>query len=156
MIKIVANQLSADGMKFVKVVSDREVPEAFMRKFVHGPTLDYAVVKCYPTTALSLFYGEVTFPVRGVVDVKLEGMERARRLAVWRLMSQDGFTVSQVIHFLAGWFFTQTHHRPQYAFMRKLPASVESGCEVPQGDGIEDVMLFQAEWALEKCVMVGG
>jgi len=79
-----------------------------MRKFVHGPTLDYAVVKCYPTTALSLFYGEVTFPVRGVVDVKLEGMERARRLAVWRLMSQDGFTVSQVIHFLAGWIIVRS------------------------------------------------
>jgi len=59
--------------------------------------------------------------------------------------------MSEIIEFLAGWYFTQTHQRAGFAFVRKMPREVESGeWEV---DGL---MLFEAEWCLEKCVMVGG
>ena len=67
MIEVVANQLSADGMKFVRVISDRVVSEAFMQAVVPSVAREFAQVKCYDTAALSLFYGEVTYPLRGVV-----------------------------------------------------------------------------------------
>jgi len=149
--QIIQHQLSLDGMVSVKLVSDKPVAEARMLRCVHGPTLDYAQVKCYSTTALSLFYGEVTFPMRGAVEVHCDGWKKMRRLACWRLMKEDGFSVSQVIEFLVNWYFVQTHRMPNYAFIRKLPKPAFSG-QLLAGD----VMLMEAEWALEKCVMVGG
>lgn len=157
MIQIVANQLSADGMKFVRAVSDREVSEAFMRRCVPGAASEFASVKCYSTAALSLFYGEVTYPVRGVVKFQVPGVEnRWRSFAAWRLMDGEGYRVSEVIEILANWFFEQTKRRPVYAFMQKLPNGIENGCDVPLGDDMDGVMLLAADWALEKCVMVGG
>lgn len=112
--------------------------------------MNYVKVNCYSTSALSLFYGEVAYPLRGALEVKCEGWPKMRRLAVWRLMPEDGFRVSDVIEHLADWFFVQTHQRPSHAFMRKLPTGVESGIE------LDGVTLFEVDWALEKCVMVGG
>jgi len=65
-------------------------------------------------------------------------------------MPGEGYRLSEIVEFLAEWYFVQTRQRAGFAFARKLPRDVESGCEV---DG---VMLFEAEWALQGCVMVGG
>lgn len=148
MIEVVVNQLSADGMKFVRVISDRVVSEAFMQAVVPSVAREFAQVKCYDTAALSLFYGEVTYPLRGVVEVHAELWKKPRRFAGWRLM--PGERASQAIHYLDEWFFVKTHRRAEYAFMRSLPKGIESGVDV---NGLE---LHEAEWCLEKCVLVGG
>jgi hypothetical protein len=134
----------------VKLVSDQPVTEARMMSFFSGPCADYAQVNCYPMTALDLFYGELTYPLRGGLEVICDGWEKPRRFGVWRLMKEDGFRVSTVIEFLSGWYFTTTHRRPGFVFMKNLPRNAESGLQVA------DLMLFEAEWALDKCVMVGG
>jgi len=131
-------------------VSEREIMPARMLKIVPCSMRDHAKVNCYPTSALSLFYGEVTYPMRGFVDLTFEGAKKFRRLAVWRLMKEDGYSVRQVIEILADWFFIQTHRRPQFAFMKSMPMGVDNGFE------IVDVMLFEAEWAFDKCVLIGG
>lgn len=150
MEEIVHNRMSADGMCDVKLVSDREISPARMLRLVPVASVVHAKVNCYPTTALSLFYGEVTFPARQVVTLNAECWRKPRRFAVWRLMQEDGLRVSEVIEHLADWFFVQTHHRPGYAYMKSLPSGVESGQE------LNGVMLMEAEWALDQCVMVGG
>lgn len=178
MEEIVYDRLSLDGMRQVKLVSDHAVSEARMRMFVgSGPTpspspntsyLERGVsVHCYDTAALSLFYGEVTFPVRGAVEVMAEGWIKPRRFAVWRLMQADGLRVSEVIERLADWYFAQTHRKAGYVFMRKLPVGVEDGTPFglrplpPNSESANlgednELYIFEAEWALEKCVMVGG
>lgn len=151
MEEIVRNRITMDGMREVKLVSDREIRERRMLRFVPGAALAFAKVQCYATSALSLFHGEVTFPARGMVTIYLEGKPKARRLAVWRLMPEEGYRVSEVIEFVADWYFVQTRRRAGFAFLRSLPGGVENGQVVGA-----DLQLFQAEWALEKCVMIGG
>jgi len=131
-------------------VSDREISHPRMMRFVNGPCRDHAQVNCYPTSALSLFYGEVTFPLRGALELTAEGWPKPKRFGVWRLMKEDGFRVSEVIDLISRWYFVQTHRMPNYAFMKCFPKDVENGFE------LNDVMLMQAEWALDQCVMVGG
>ena len=168
MIEVVLNQLSGDGMKLVRVISDKPVSETWLWSLVPGAAREFAVVKPWETAALSLFYGEVTYPVRGVVEIPVPtplslrdsppSSERAsrfggrvRRLAAWRLMEGEGYRVSEIIEFLAEWYFVQTKRKPGYAFVRKMPRQVESG-----EWEVDGVMLFEAEWCLEKTVMVGG
>jgi hypothetical protein len=157
MIEVVLNQLSADGMKMIRVISDRRVTEAWLWSLVPGASREFATVKPWETAALNVFYGEVTFPVRGVVRFQVPGVtNRWRSFAAWRLMDGEGYRVSEIIEFLSEWYFAQTKRKPGYAFMRKLPAGVVSGfmCQVSGWD--EGVELQQAEWCLEKCVLVGG
>jgi hypothetical protein len=152
MIEIVLNQLSADGMKLVRVISDQRMSEALLWSLVPGAAREFATMKPWETAALCLFYGEVTYPVRGVVEVRGAcGEGRVRRLACWRLMEGEGYHVSEIIEFLAEWYFVQTKQKPGYAFVRKMPRGVESG-----EWEVDGVMLFEAEWCLERCVMVGG
>lgn len=151
MEELVYDRVTPDGMCEVKVVSDAAIAEARMMRFFSGPDREHAKVHCYATTALSLFHGEIRFPLRGALALTCEGWRKPRHFAAWRLMKEDGLRVSQVIEKLAEWYFVQTHWRGGFAFMKVLPAGVESGkWEV---DGVQ---LFEAEWAPEKCVLVGG
>jgi len=154
MIEIVENRVSMDGMGFVKVVSDQAVREAWMRSLVPGAAREFACVRCYPTAALSLFYGEVTYPVREVIEMHGAcGEGRVRRLAVWRLMDGEGYRVSEIIEFLAEWYFVQTHRRAGYAFVKKLSVNSDEILAFEEAVGIE---VLEAEWCLDRCVMVGG
>jgi hypothetical protein len=150
MIEVVTNQLSADGMKFVKVLSDKVLAEEKMLCFVPGAARDVATVKCYDTAALSLFYGEVTFPVRGVVEIPTGRVGKVRRLAAWRMVESEGYRMSEIIEFLGQWYFVQTKRKPQYAFVKSLPKNIERFTDV---DGLT---LLDVNWCLEKTVMVGG
>jgi hypothetical protein len=150
MIEVIVNQLSADGMKFVKMISDQRMSEAWVRSIVPGAAREFAQVKCYETSALSLFYGEVSYPLRQMVEIKPAEWKRARRFAGWRLMDGEGYRVSEIIEFLGEWYFVQTHQRAQYAFVKSLPKGAERFMEL---DGL---MLLDVEWALDKCVLIGG
>lgn len=163
MIEVVENQLSADGMKLVRVISDWRLNETVLRQFVPGAARGLETVRCWDTAALCLFYGEVRYPIRGVVNIKC-GLDtplstaatrpaRLRKFVAWRLVENEGYRVSEVIEILADWFFVQTRRRPAYAFMRKLPKEAVSGQRLAFGEELE---LHEAEWCLEKCVLVGG
>lgn len=149
MIEVVVNQVSADGMKFVRVISDQRVSEAFLWSLAPGASREFAKIHPYETAALSLFYGEVTYPLRGVVEIPA-GVGKVRRLAAWRMMESEGYCVSEIIAFLADWYFVQTKRRAQYAFVKSLPKGAERFMEL---DGLT---LLDVDWCLEKCVLVGG
>jgi hypothetical protein len=163
MEEIIYNHVSQDGMCEVKLVSDQPVREARMLRFIPHPqplsrgergVLDYAKVNCYDTSALSLFYGEIVYPLRGAIEVTCEGWPKMRRLAAWRLMHEDGFRVREVIDILAEWYFAKTMRIPEFAFMRKLPAEICPSTTLLSAQG--EIHLSQAEWAMDKCVLVGG
>jgi hypothetical protein len=159
MEEIVRNSISEDGMREVRVVSDAPVSVARMRRFLPGAARGLEVVRCYPTSALGLFYGEVVYPVREVVEFPFAACREGkfRRLAVWRLVPEEGFRVSEVIEFLAEWFFVQTHRRAGYVFMRRLPREAISGQQLAvSAMGGEGLVLLEADWALDRCVLVGG
>ena len=81
------------------------------------------------------------------------GERRVRRLAVWRLMEGEGYRVSEIIEFLAEWYFVQTKRRAGYAFVKKLSVNSDQLSVFEDEVG---VLVLEAEWCLEKCVMVGG
>jgi hypothetical protein len=145
MIELLVNEVLPDGMRHVKVVSDQADPHPLPFPLEGGREIR---VKKWTDELLGLHYLEATWACMEVVHVHLEGQPKCRKLVVWKFL--PGERVSEIITYVADWFFVQTHHRPEYAFMRSLPSGVESGTEV---DG---VMLMQADWALPGCVMVGG
>jgi hypothetical protein len=149
MIELLVNEVLPDGMRHVKVVSDAPLSASTLTSpQIRESTKFGGSVREWRDEVLGLNYLEAGWACMEVVHVQLEGQPKCRKLVVWKFL--PGERVSEIITYVADWFFVQTHHRPEYAFMRSLPSGVESGTEV---DG---VMLMQADWALPGCVMVGG
>lgn len=142
MIEYLINELCADGMRHVKIVSDS--PDALLNFPIEG-----ARIERKSDELLGLHYVEVWWACRGFVDFHFEGLPKGfRRLAVWKFA--QGERASEIINCLVEWFFVQTHHHPQFAWMKQLPSGVENGIEV------HGVTLLQADWALPGCVLIGG
>lgn len=148
MEEIIFNRLTLGGIREVKLISDSAVSEERMMRFVPGPAIDLVKVWCYPTAALSLFYGEASWPAREAVDIQCEGWPKFRRVVVWKLV--PGERVSVGVRSAASRYFELFMRWPRFAFIRHKPAEVENGIE------IENVMLMEANWALRGCLMVGG
>jgi hypothetical protein len=147
MEQIILNNLTSDGTRHVKLMSDKPVNQARMLQFVPTPALDYAQIKCYDTAALMLFYGEVDYPAREAVDFQCEGWPKFRRLVVWKLMPTD--YVSVCMEEARLYYFHIFMRHPRYAFIRKYPHIDD----LYEANGL---MLIEAEWALPGCLMVGG
>ena len=95
-----------------------------------------------------VWHWRTEYPYRGVMDFHCEGWKKFRRLVVWSL---DGCgSVREAMSQAEVYFWTAFHFRPAYVFMRKLPGVVEHGQEV------DELVLIEAEWMLERCVAVGG
>ncbi len=148
MREIVLDELTMDGMRHMKVISDQAVSKAFMLSYVSTPALELAQVNCFDTSALSLFYGEVSWPLRGPVEIRCEGWKSFRRMLGWKLI--PGERVSEAMKDAVLEYFMRAHRLPNYAFMRRLPHAVENGIDV------EGLILLEAEWALEGCLLIGG
>ncbi len=149
MEEIVQNNLTEDGLRHLTMMSDVKVTDERMMRFVPVAAHGHAQVRCFDTAALSLFYGDATWPVRGeAVDVHCEGWLKFRRLVAWKLM--PGERMSEAIRLAKCSYVKLFVRSPRFVFTRTLPKSVENGIEV------DDVMLLQAEWALPGCVMIGG
>lgn len=148
MEEVIFNRLTMEGMREVKLISDSEISEAQILRFVPDPARGLVKVRCYPTAALNLFYGEANWPVREAVDFQCEGWPKFRRLVVWKLM--QGERISTALPCAAWNYFELFCRWPGFAFIRTKPAEVENGIEV------ENVMLMEANWALPGCLMVGG
>lgn len=149
MEEIIENRLTEDGFRELKLMSDVPVKEERVMRFITLAAREHAQIRCYDTTALSLFYGEARWAVRGdAVDIHCEGWIRFRRFVAWKIL--PGERMSEAIS-LARCAYVKLFVRcPKYAFTRSLPKSVESCVEV------DDVMLLQADWALPGCLLIGG
>lgn len=151
MIEVLKVEISADGMKTIRMMSNVELSDVQLLKFVPGAAREWAKIARETNEMLSLHYSSITYPLREVVDVRAACADgRARRLAVWKLVPEEEYRVREIIGFLVGWYFVQTHRHPEFAFMKKLPAGVEDDMDVC------GVALREAEWAMAGCVMVGG
>lgn len=157
MIEVLKNEISQDGMKTVRLLSDRAVSDARLLKLVPGAAREWAKISRETNEGLSLHHVTITYPLREVVEVRMQNAEgRMRRLAVWKMVPEEGYRVSEIIAFLVEWYFMQTHRMPEFAFMKKLPKEAISGQLLAFGEGEDGVMLMEADWALQGCVMVGG
>jgi hypothetical protein len=151
MIEVLKVEISPDGMKTIRLMSNRSETDARLLKLVPGAAREWAKIVRESNEMLSLHNITITYPLREMVDVRAACADgRARRLAVWKLVPEEEYRVREIIGFLVGWYFVQTHRHPEFAFMKKLPAGVEDDLDVC------GVALREAEWAMTGCVMVGG
>jgi hypothetical protein len=164
MEQVITNSLSMDGMRFVKLISDAPVSRERMMGFVAESAVEMAKIRCYDTSALSIFYGEATWPVREAVDFHCEGWPKFRRLVAWNL--EKCASVTAALHDAAGEFERLFGGRARFAFIKNLPkrSSVTHVTEVRDSgstplplNGVEvgDLNLFQSEWMIERCVAIG-
>lgn len=144
--QVIINEIGPNGWRFVKVISDAEIDAEKYRASV--PLSEKGMeVRAYPDAALGMFYLELRWPIREVVEVRFEGQEKARRLVIWSV--QNSGRVSQAIEDAAYAYLREFQDWPQMAFMNQLPKGASNGMDV------HDVMLMQADWALPGCVSVG-
>ena len=148
MIEMVQNDISEDGMRRVRMVSDQVIDPASIEFTPPLPKGAGVSSRAWSDDVLHLHYAEWTWACMGFVDFHFEAMPKFRRLFVWKFL--PGERVSEVIRFVSDWYFMQTHHRPQYAWMKKLPKGIEWGTEV------EGCSILEADWALPGCVLIGG
>ena len=148
MIDIVLDDVLPDGTRRRRLASDQVIDPALIEFCPPLPQHAGLNMRAWSDPVLNLHYAEWTWPCMGFVDFHFEGMEKFRRLVVWKML--PGERVSEVIPRMAEWYFTQTKHRPQFAFIKQLPKAVDNGIEV------EGCTLLEVDWALIGCVMVGG
>ena len=101
------------------------------------------------TREAGVWHYRAEYPYRGALDVACVNSDKNfRRLVVWSL---DGYpSVKAALKDAWSEFCRLFGGEPAFAFMRNLPRGVEPGTE------IGTMMLFDAEWMLERCVAVGG
>lgn len=138
MIEVLVNDVTLEGMRYVKVVSDiAPVPY---------PIPAGSIVQTWPDELLGLFYLEVMWPCREAVSIRCEGWPCAKPMVLWKLAS--GERVSDALKKALGVYAERFKSFPAYAFMKKLPKTIENGFEA------EDMCLFEAEWVPAGCIAI--
>ena len=148
MIEVVLNDVLDDGMRRLRLVSDQVIDPAVVVFSKPLPCGAGMCARMWSDALLGLHYAEWTWACMDVVEMHFEGDDTKRKFVMWKFL--PGERVSDVIKFVADWYFAQTHHHAEFAFMKQLPKGAEIGIEV---DGC---MLMEADWALPGCVLIGG
>ena len=98
------------------------------------------------TYELGVYHFRAKYPYHGFLEIKSDYWPKSKTMVVWSL---KGCITVKVSLFDAAEEYEQLfRRRPLYAFMQKLPKGVENGVNVG------DLILFQCEWMLNRCVAV--
>lgn len=144
MIDIFADDVTVDGLRRVRLVSDQPIEAETTLPVV--PPLG-AAVRSWSDAALGLHYVEATWACREAVALRCAGWKKPKGVVVWKL--EPGERVSAALPSAVAVFGETFKFLPTYAWMRKLPNAVELWFEVA---GVE---FHQAEWAPLGCVVLG-
>ncbi len=142
MIEILLNDVTLDGMRRLKVVSDSPIASDLLP--VSLPDRQWREWK---DDALGLHYLEATWPCREVIEIKCEGWIEARPFMLWKL--EPGQTVRTAFALASIEWTVKFNCFPDFVFMRKLPKVIENGFE------IDDVTFMEADWVPSGCIAVG-
>ena len=137
----VVNYVDGQCLRHLHLMSNVEFDPACMQQ--------YSALNGVATQEAGVWHLRATHPFRGVIDIPAACKEgKVRRLVAWSL---NGYASVKVALYDARKEYCRLFGgSPQFAFMRNLPRGVEPGIE------IGTMMLFDAEWMLERCVAVGG
>jgi hypothetical protein len=141
-IEVLANDVTLEGMRRVKVVSDEPLEGITIDCILPG-----AHLSVWKDELLGLHYLEAIWTCREAIQIQLEGWTCPREMVLWKLL--PGERVSEVLKEMVRLFGARFQSFPDYAFMRKLPKTIENGFEV------NDVTLLEAEWVPAGCIAVG-
>lgn len=141
MIEILLNDVTLDGMRRVRVASDLDASS--LPAFVPLS----AKVRTWSDDALGLHYLEATWPCRELIMVKCEAWKCSYPLVVWKLA--PGERVSEAFQAAFRIWAEKYKACPDFAFMRRLPKTIENGFEMYGS------FFFEADWVPPGCIAVG-
>lgn len=143
MIDILVDDITPEGMRRLKLVSDRVI-DAEVTLPIVPPS--HAEVRAWSDDGLGLHYLEAVWMCREAVGLQCEGWGRKKGVVVWKLAA--GERVSVALHPAMALFGETFKCFPVYAFMRKLPSVIENWFEVA---GVE---FHQADWVPAGCLVL--
>lgn len=136
------NIVSDDGMCVLHLMSNLELSAEALTKY-NAP----ANAKIEIKKEAGAHHLRATWAMRGATRVVAEGWPVPKLFVLWNLAGCQ--SVTDAVCDAAKYYQGVYGVLPEYAFMRKLPGRVMNGVE------IGDLMLFEAEWMVRKCVAVG-
>jgi hypothetical protein len=148
MDEVVVNELMHDGMRHLKVISERDDDFERYLKVVPRPACDMHQMVIKPDLALGIFTMDLTWPVYEPFDVQVHSPKGFRRLMMVHF--SYGKRVTEVISLAAHLFFAGTGIPSKYAFVRETPRDAEDGIMV------HGLSLVLSEIVPAKTVGVGG
>lgn len=149
MRKMTINELTHDGWRRLKIVSDAEIHDvdAYLR-YVPMQAQSHLVASPGRDDLLDLHTLELRYPIYEAFDVMYHGPKKFRRFffvhGVYAKRVSECIDLAR-IEFLAGMGFA-----PIYAYVQMLPGGAENGMDV------HGCILFEAEWMPANCVAAGG
>ena len=142
MIEVLLNDVTLEGMRRVKVVSDAPIDPATLT--LPSPFKGEGDVRTWSDDLLGLHYLEATWACREAVKIRCEGWTCARNMVLWKLAQGErvSLALKQAVY---AWRFKSF---PAYAFMKTMPKTIENGFEA------EEMVLFEAEWVPAGCIAI--
>jgi hypothetical protein len=141
-IDILVNDVTVEGNRRVKAVSDSRIDADSLPV----PIVRSANVHTWSDESLGLHYLEATWQCREAILVRVGEWKCARKMVLWKL--EPGERVSEALKQAVAAYGQRFKCFPDYAFMRKLPKTIEDGFEV------DDVTLLVSSWVPAGCVAV--
>lgn len=148
MEKIIVNELSHEGMRRVKVISDARIDLQRWLAAVPLEARELIKAELSEDKALGVHHLSMSWPARDKAEFGFS--QRHRRMLVWKILENQ--RASQAIReaVVAYMRWRGVGVFPKFVFMKSLPKGAENGMLM------DDVIILQAEWALEGCVILGG
>lgn len=143
MIEVLFNDVTLEGMRRVKVVSDSPIDAASLPVITSAS----ASMRTWSDELLGLHYLEATWACRGPVVIRCEGWVCAKLMVLWKL--EPGQRVSEAFRDAYPVYLESFHIFPDHAFMRRLPREIDNGFE------LSGVMFIEAEWVPAGCIVLG-
>jgi hypothetical protein len=136
------NVVSDEGISSVHLMSNFELTVDAIKKY-HAPV----DAKIEITNEMGVHHLRASWNLRGPIQINAEGWSVPRIFVIWSLMGYE--SVKAAIHDAAKYYEELYGMRPDYAYMRQLPRGVENCTE------IGDLILYEVDWMVRKCVAVG-
>jgi hypothetical protein len=144
MIEVLVNDVTLEGLRRVKVVSDEPIDGTALPP--PAAILPGAHLRTWSDELLGLFYLEATWECREAISILCDRWKCARPMVLWKL--RPGERVSVALKEALAVYAMRFKSFPTYAFLRKLPSTIEDGFEV------DDMCLFEAEWVPVGCIAI--
>lgn len=136
------NIVTDDGFRIVRLMSNMVLDANALNKY-DAPDNTKIIVK--KEGGVHKLWA--TWPICGPMYINGEGWPMPKKFVVWHLSLADSVKIA--LYEANKKYEDIFSERAEYAFVRTLPRGIENGVEVG------NLMLFEAEWMMRKCVAVG-
>ncbi len=157
----IENIVTRDCRRVIHLMSNRELTVEDLAAFApqphplphppfgHPPQMStFGEGKVEIVQEAGVWHLRAEWPFRGALHLHAEGWPQVKTMVAWPFAG----CVNMIEAFMQAsvYFEDAFRQKPRFGFVRKLPSGVEHGREVGP------LMVFEADWALDKAVVVGG